>query len=109
MGTCLLILGAEYHQVPDWDVGVSLVMASLTYLTAPYCIKTALCSNHLGKLLFVIFLAWFTVDGSYTLYWSIVNPDALVLRDVQWPISTILYLFCGIVWYFSKEGKNPLQ
>ena len=35
VGTILMIVGGAHYEFSDWDAGVSVVMAFLTYLTAP--------------------------------------------------------------------------
>ena len=42
IGMPLLVAGSLFEQLADWDVGVSVLMALLTYLTAPYvCCENA--------------------------------------------------------------------
>lgn len=41
-GTGLLIAGAYHYEAPDWDVPISLLMASLAYLTAPWSMRVML-------------------------------------------------------------------
>lgn len=36
LGIALLIIGSFYYQAPDWDIPISLIMATLAYLTAPW-------------------------------------------------------------------------
>ena len=38
-GIALLILGSFYYEAPDWDIPVSLIMATLAYLTAPWSLR----------------------------------------------------------------------
>lgn len=42
IGIALLILGADYYEAPDWDIPVSLIMATLAYLTAPWGLRIIL-------------------------------------------------------------------
>ena len=39
LGIALLILGSFYYEAPDWDIPISLIMASLAYLTAPWSLR----------------------------------------------------------------------
>ena len=39
IGLGLLLIGADYEQAPDWDYRISFIMASLTYLTAPWSVQ----------------------------------------------------------------------
>ena len=39
IGIGLLLIGADYQPAPDWDYSISFIMASLTYLTAPWSVQ----------------------------------------------------------------------
>ena len=43
LGLGLLIAGSIYYQFEDWDVGISLIMGTLTYLFTP-----VLSPNYVG-------------------------------------------------------------
>ena len=38
-GVALLLVGARLFPAPDWDVGISLVMAAFAYLTAGWSLE----------------------------------------------------------------------
>ena len=42
VGVALLIAGAFYYEFPDWDVPISVIMAALAYLTAPWSMRVIL-------------------------------------------------------------------
>jgi hypothetical protein len=67
IGIALLILGSFHYQAPDWDIVISLVMAGLAYLAAPWSLRVIVERNwrHWPAMLFA---TWFTVDGSYWIY-----------------------------------------
>jgi hypothetical protein len=97
-GVGSLLYGAAVEQAPDWDVGVSLLMAAVAYLSAPQAIRL-LGSLEWRKVLLGLALVWFGADGCYAIYWSIKDPVALALmRDANLLPSTCLYLLCGMVW-----------
>jgi hypothetical protein len=49
----------------------------------------------------VLFVTWFTVDGSYWIYWHFKDPVALdAMRSTNFPASLSLYCFCGIGWLY---------
>ena len=108
IGLLLLIIGRYYYQAPDWDIPVSIIMASFAYLTAGWAID-AIISRQWRKFPLAIFYTWWTVDGCYWLYWSLVNPDALVMREANFPASLCLYAICGLLWsnrlHINKDGK----
>jgi hypothetical protein len=95
IGLIFLIWGAYYYQFQDWDVGVSIVMAVLTYLTAPWSIRVV-WERRWGWLPLAIFYGWLSVDGSYWA-WHTFAGNAM-LRDGQWQTSLCLWLICGFLW-----------
>lgn len=75
-------------------------MAILAYLTAPWSLRVILEREwrHWPAMLFA---TWFTVDGSYAIYWSLRNPAALeLMRDVNFAASLALYGCCGVLWLY---------
>lgn len=100
IGVGLLIAGAFYYEFPDWDVPISLIMAALAYLTAPWSMRVLL-NRQWAKWPAMLLATWFTVDGSYWLYWRFVNPAALEMRDANFPASLSLYFICGVVWLWQ--------
>jgi hypothetical protein len=100
IGMGLLFAGAYLTPAPDWDIGVSIVMAGFTYLTAGWSMRVMVRRQWRDWPLMLI-LTWWCVDGCYALYWSLVNPAALALmREANWPASLSLYWMCGLVWYW---------
>ena len=93
LGIQILIIGSYTEGAPDWDVGISLIMAVVAFLTAPQAVRglehfvvqlfkqRAFAWKH---LLASLFLVWFGADGCYYLYWSWVNPWALeMMREAN--------------------------
>lgn len=100
LGIGLLIVGALTNQAPDWDIPISLIMASLAYLTAPWSLRVIV--ERRWKLWpAMLFATWFTVDGCYWLYWHFKNPVALeLMREANFFASLALYGMCGVVWLY---------
>jgi len=100
IGLALLIVGSVYNQAPDWDIPISIIMASLSYLTAPWSIRVII--ERKWKLMPAMLLAtWFTVDGCYWIYWHFKNPAVLgLMREANFPASLSLYWLCGLVWLY---------
>lgn len=96
-GLALLIAGALLLEYPDWDLGVSVVMAVTTLATAEWSVSM-LWQRRWAWLPLAAFWTWLAVDGVYWAYWSAVRPEAMI-REGQWPASLCLYLLCGIIWY----------
>jgi hypothetical protein len=106
IGLALLLYGAAAYSLPDWDVPVSILMAALTYLTAAFVIhilrtKYPTLRRRIVFYAIAFFLVWVSVDGSYWAYWSLVNPDSLMLRNAQYQTSLCLYFLCGLLWYYT--------
>lgn len=99
-GVALLIAGSFYEQAPDWDIPISLIMAALAYLTAPWSMRV-LMERKWRQWPAMLFATWFTVDGCYWIYWHFKNPAALdAMRSANFPASLSLYGMCGIVWLY---------
>lgn len=96
-GIVLLLIGARYSGLPDWDVTVSLVMAVPAYFTAPCSLRVVL-ERRWKQLPLALFWTWFTVDGTYVAYWYLVDPAALMYRPANALASSALYAACGLVW-----------
>ncbi len=106
VGIALLIAGSYYYPAPDWDIPISLIMASLTYLTAPWSIRV-LYMRKWRLLPLIIFMIWFSVDGSYAIYWHFRDPAALeAMRAANFPASLSLYLLCGMVWLYRGSVEQ---
>jgi hypothetical protein len=87
LGIALLIGGSFYYEAPDWDIPISLIMALLAYLTAPWSLRV-IVERQWRQWPAMLFAAWFTVDGCYWIYWHFKNPVALeLMREVNFPAS----------------------
>lgn len=115
LGVALLILGSFYHEAPDWDIPISLIMAILAYLTAPWSLRV-IVERRWRLWPAMLFATWVTVDGSYWLYWHFKNPVALeTMREANFFASLTLYGICGVIWLYrgslrqlsSKIGALP--
>lgn len=106
IGVTLLVLGSFYYQAPDWDIPISLIMAILAYLTAPWSLRVIVERRwRLWPAMF--FATWFTVDGSYWIYWHFKNPVALeLMREANFLASLTLYGMCGVVWLYRGSLRQ---
>ena len=101
VGIGLLVAGSYFYEAPDWDVPISFIMAALAYLTAPWSLRVII-ERRWRMWPAMLFATWFTVDGSYAIYWHFRNPAALeLMRDANFPASLALYGICGLLWYFN--------
>lgn len=106
VGVALLIVGSFYYEAPDWDIPISLIMATLTYLTAPWSLRVIV--ERRWKLWPAMLLAtWFSVDGSYWLYWHFKNPVVLdLMRGANFLPSLSLYTICGLIWFYRGSLRQ---
>lgn len=99
-GIGLLIAGSFYYSALDWDIPISLIMAILTYLTAPWSLRAVL-ERRWKRLPLALFATWFSVDGCYWIYWHFRNPSALDwMRAANFPASLSLYGICAVIWLY---------
>lgn len=101
IGLGLLIAGSFFYEAPDWDTPVSVLMALVAYITAPWCMRVMMQRRwrHWPAMLV---LTWFGVDGCYTAYWSIMNPTALeMMREANAPASLSLFWTVGLFWMYQ--------
>ncbi len=106
IGIGLLIAGSYYYPAPDWDIPVSLMMATLTYIAAPFSIR-ALYEGKWRLWPLAVFATWFAVDGCYAIYWHFKDPDALeMMRAANFPASLSLYLLCGMIWLYRGSMRQ---
>lgn len=95
LGTTWLLWGALTLHIDDWDVGVSLIMAGLTYVCAPWCAR-AVIGRRWRLFAGVIVTCWFCVDGSYNLWHNLVGN--ITYRDANFPASLSLFWLCAFIW-----------
>ncbi|HVP09323.1 MAG TPA: hypothetical protein VMT02_07375 [Burkholderiales bacterium] len=109
MGVALLIAGSFYYEAPDWDIPISLIMAGLAYLTAPWSLRV-IVERRWRLWPGMLFATWITVDGSYWLYWRFKNPAALeMMREANFLASLCLYGMCGVVWLYRGSLREMLS
>lgn len=105
IGLAWLIYGAIFFGYPDWDIPLSLLMAGSTYVSADRFVLSIKQKDPRGVLLHSI-TAWWATDGSYWMYWSLVDAS-VAIRAGQWAMSACLYLLCGLVWTSFRPGTRP--
>ena len=105
-GVALMIAGATYTPQPDWDIPISIIMPLITYVTAP-CGVSVLVNRRWAYLPVALFFAWFSVDGSYAMYWHFRDPVVLDhMRSANAPISALLYGLCGVFWLYRGSLRE---
>lgn len=110
IGLVLLIYGAITLNFPDWDVPISIIMAFLTYLTAPMVVNVLISSlrrqnkHPIIYSLLALIIAFFVIDSSYVIYNSFFNH--LYFRRENFIVSACLYFMCGFFWHYNGTMKE---
>ena len=100
----LLLAGAVVYRVSDWDVGITILMGSLTYLCAPWSVRVlVVCTRGEPRrsawwMLVSLLVAWVVVDGVYVAYHTCVGNR--MLRGWNLGLSSALYFMAGIFWLY---------
>jgi hypothetical protein len=102
VGMTWLLWGALTLNIPDWDVGVSVLMGGLAYLTAPWSVRVLLLRRYRWWPL-AAYWYWMTVDGSYMAYHGLAGNETF--RLANFIASTTLYWLCGFIWLH----RGPLK
>ena len=104
----LLVAGSFYYRAPDWDVPISILMAGLAYLNAPWSLRV-LIERRWRHFPAMLLGTWFSVDGCYWLYWRFRDPQALeLMRDANFAASLALYGICGLLWLYRGSLRELL-
>ena len=109
-GINALVWGSIMEKSPDWDITVSVLMALITYLTAPWVMRVLL-EHEWHKAPLALFWTWLSVVGIYWAYnWAL--PDIAGWRGANFPASLSLYMMCGVLWLYQgrvSEFKAELR
>jgi hypothetical protein len=110
IGMAWLIYGALVYEICDWDLGISFIMGSLTYMFAPWTVTTIYYSFRQRRpawylrLVIGLIPAMFVVDWAYWLYHSAVGNK--MLRWENFKVSMALYFTCGLLWCYRGSMKD---
>lgn len=108
LGMVFLFAGALWSGLPDWDIPVSIIMAIPAYITAGPSMQV-FAKRQWRNLPYAVFWTWFTVDGTYWVYWGLKDPVILeALRSANAGVSLFLYGLCGLVWYKYDTTSSAL-
>jgi len=83
---------------PDWDIRLSLLMACSTYLCADW-VWSALRHRQYVRWPLAALATWWCVDGSYWLYWSLVDPSVMIARGSGRCRCVCFSLWCGVEYF----------
>lgn len=108
----LLLYGALFFHIGDWDVGVTLLMGSLTYALAPsgaLAVVVAIRERSARALLDVLValvLAWFVIDGVY-MAWHLAMDNPIYRADNAMA-STPIFGMAGLFWLYRGSVREML-
>jgi hypothetical protein len=110
------IWGAYYYRCPTWDVPVSLIMSVLTYVCAPWTVKSVLYllqarpKHWQRSLIFCILVTYACASGSYELYnWWHLGYYPPPTYWVNLYYSTLMFIGAGLFWKFDGTFSQLLQ
>lgn len=112
VGMAWLLYGALNYDIPDWDVGISLLMGGLTYLCAPWSVATILIAvryrswRWLFASAVALLVAWVVVDGVYVLYHTLMGNQ--MFRIENFYASSALYFLAGSIWLYRGTTREFL-
>lgn len=112
VGMGWLVFGALNYGISDWDIGISLLMGGLTYLSAPWSVGTMLAGvryrsgGWLLRIAIALFVAWVVVDGVYVLYHTIMGNE--MFRIENFYASSALYFLGGTIWLYRGSLREFL-
>ena len=112
IGIGWLLFGALNYGISDWDVGISILMGGLTYLCAPWSVRTILAAlghrspGWVFRIVTALFVAWIVVDGIYVLYHTLMGNE--MFRIENFYASAALYLLAGSIWLYRGSVRELL-
>ena len=98
IGISMLYYGAMTEGAPDWDLGVSFLMAVTTYLLMPAFEAAIRTRNWVSAAA----IATVCSDTTYSMYWDYFGNCA-ASQMVNYPASLSLFLSCWVVWSLAPE------
>jgi len=104
-----LLYGALNFNIFDWDVGVTIIMGSLTYLVAPWSVYIVLSAIRYHPqywylhIVAALLASLFVVDWVYMFYHTLMGNQTL--REANFYASMPLYFLAGTVWLYRGSLK----
>lgn len=122
VGLYLLYFGSLLYHAPDWDLGVSVLMAVATAAVMPMfhgCVVVAIIHKvptaRVLAGLQAFFIGCFPVQVVYSLYWQWMGtPEVQAFENFG--ASWVLFLACWVIWYLvpavlktHQDGEESSQ
>ena len=107
------IWGACHYKTPTWDVPISIIMSTLTYLIAPrtvdviYYVVTYRPPKWISVLVMCGVVIYSCASGSYELYnlWNIGYwPPPTYWVNLYY--SSLMFIAAGMLWRFKGTLKD---
>ncbi len=110
------IWGAYYYKCPTWDVPVSIIMGTLTYIFSPWTVNSIYYliqkrpKHWLGKLLICTAVIYACASASYELYnWRHLGYWPPPTYWVNLYYSSLLFFAAGMLWRFEGTLRESLD
>ncbi|HPO16327.1 MAG TPA: hypothetical protein PLI09_23020 [Candidatus Hydrogenedentes bacterium] len=105
--------GAMNFYISDWDIGVTIIMGTLTYCCAPW--TTCVLYNAaklrprywLLQIVTAIVLMLFVIDWVYWLYHTIMGNRMIRWENFIFSLPT--YLFAGFLWMYRGTFRELVR
>lgn len=108
-----LFYGALNYHIADWDVGITVLMGTLTYVFAPLGLRALIRAVRQPSwpafldALLALAIAWFVIDGVYVAYHSAVGNTMFRVDNAY--ASTPLYFLAGWAWLYRGSLRQLLD
>ena len=103
IGLVTLIYGSITLGIRDWDIGVSVLLATYTLATAEWVISVLWNKEYLKYP--IALLSILSPYALYVFYWSVQGKEA-VMFEGQIGLVISLYLICGLLWTASRKLRE---
>lgn len=115
LGLSALIVGSFLAKMVDWDIGISVIMAMMTYFFSSisgtiflsFYFKSLKKKYILLYLILAIFLWIISVDISYILYSQYMHH--VYYRGTNFLASTALYFICALMLSYRGSFKGYIE
>jgi len=110
------IWGAYHYNCPTWDVPISLIMSFLTYIFAPWTVKSVYYliqkwpKHWIRGLTICVIVIYACASGSYELYnwWHLGYWPPPTYWANLW-YSSLIFFAAGMLWKFEGTFAELLK
>lgn len=106
VGLVILVLGSVFLPSEDWDLGICFAMGLPVYVLAPWVFRQVYYFRW-KWLVSAAFAMWFSIDGTYSLYWHLRGFEHLEqFRSANFAYCTPIFWMAGFVWNLDFKHFN---